>query len=329
MEPENRPQLLHFDAHPDMVVPEINPSLLYDRQNLIDELSIENWIIPMCATGLIDDVVWMKQSWARQIPTGSHSFNVGISRETSRLAVDSTLEYFIGEGNVSLGGDLQESHTIKLNVQNIDDTQSSVAIKQKFILDVDLDFFSTNNPFWPLYKKAGLYAELQDIYKFTIDHKNLMDSLKARRSQLEYLKSIFEHLEEKRTLEGFPKIDHQLFEKIEYVVKVLQEHFKLDEIDFLLIHDAGCTWDTYGLPDHRSTDAEIDEAMELTEKFLRSIPDPIIITVSRSSEDDYCPADQIEMIQGKFLDTLQRVYGHRVEDSPIYYYKTGSITEGE
>lgn len=318
------PQLIHFDAHPDMVVPEIEPALLYDRANLPDELSIENWIIPLCATGLIDRVTWIKQGWARQMPVGEHIFHVGVSEETNRLAVDSTLEYFLGEGNVNLSKDLKEPHRIKLNVMDLEDYEKA-PIKQPstcpIILDVDLDFFSTNNPFWAVYKKAGLYAELQDIYKFTIDHKNLPESLNTRRSQLAYLKSIFMHLEEHKSLEGFADQDYELFARIEYLVKVLDEHYDIQEIDFLLIHDAGCTWDTYGLPDHRSTKEEITEAMERTESYLRTIPDPVIITVSRSSEDDYCPPDQVEMIQEKFLQVLKNVYADRVEGDPIYYYK--------
>lgn len=320
---DERPQLIHFDAHPDMVVPEIDPALLYDRE-LVEELSIENWIIPMCASGLIESVAWIKQSWAQQIPIGKHLFNVGVSKEGNRLAVDSTLEYFLGEGNVSLAKDLEQSQMVQLTVTDLDAAEPlTISPRRDIILDVDLDFYSTNNPFWPLYKKAGLYAELRDIYKFTIDHKKLPESLEARREQLDYLKSVFTHLEEKRSLEGFSNKNHELFEKIEYLVKVLEEHYDLSEVDFLLIHDAGCTWDTFGLPDHRSTEEEIDVAMAGTEQLLRALPDPVIITISRSSEDDYCPSDQVDMIQDKFLSVLQKVYNSRVSSYPIYYYNNG------
>lgn len=330
MDPENRPLLIHFDAHPDMVVPgELDPELLYDRQNLVDELSIENWIMPMCATGLINNVWWIKQSWAQQIPVGEHSFQAGISKVNNRLAVDSTLEYFIGEGNVCLTQDLRESHRIQLNVLDLENVEKTVPElkNQPIILDVDLDIYSTNNPFWAVYKKAGLYAELRDIYKFTIDNENLQESLKRRRKQLDYLKRIFTHLEETKSLDEFPDKDNEIFEKVEHLVKVLKEHYPIEEIDFLLIHDAGCTWDTYGLPDHRASDEEIKEALEKTEKFLRSIPNPILITISRSSEDDYCPPDQVEMIQEKFLNVLEKVYSDRLTANPIYFYKNNGALD--
>lgn len=327
MESGKTPQLLHFDAHPDLVVPDISPELLFDRRYLVDELSIENWIIPMCATGLVDHVVWIKQEWARQMPVGRHVINVGVDKEENRLAVDSTLEYYLGEGQVNLAKDLQNPHKITLDVVELNEESSIdiITTNRDIILDVDLDYFSTNNPFWAVYKKAGLYAELRDIYKFTIDEQDLEKSLATRRGQLKYLKEIFTHLEDKKSLDEFPKQNHPLFEKIEYLVKVLADHYDLDQVDFLLIHDAGCTWDTVGLPDHRSSDEEIEQAMERAEKFLTHIPKPTIITISRSTEDDYCPADQVEFIQKQFLEVLERVYGDMVEEKPIYYYQTETM----
>lgn len=35
-----------------------------------------------------------------------------------------------------------------------------------FLLDVDLDFFSTKNPFQSLYERAGLYDRLAPLYAF-------------------------------------------------------------------------------------------------------------------------------------------------------------------
>jgi len=35
-----------------------------------------------------------------------------------------------------------------------------------FVLDIDLDFFSTRNPFRGLYENADLYSHLQELYNF-------------------------------------------------------------------------------------------------------------------------------------------------------------------
>lgn len=337
MDSGNSPQMIHFDAHPDLVVPQIDPAILYDKDQLLEELSIENWIIPLCAMGLLSEVAWIKQDWAMQMPLGEHVFNVGVAAgleegHGDRLAVDSQLEYFIGEGNfVESSKELKEPRKFLLKVIELEDSNcnsSTMKLSNRpIILDIDLDFYSTNNPFWGIYKKAGLYAELKEIYQFKIDQKDIPGTVKRREGQLKYLKSIFQHLEEKKSLEGFPEENHELFPKIEYLVKVLSEHYDINEIDFLLIHDAGCTWDTYGLPDHRSTEAEIKEAMERTEKFLRTLPDPVLITISRSTEDDYCPSDQVEDIQEQLLTILKRVYADRLEENPIYFYKAESESQ--
>ena len=42
-----------------------------------------------------------------------------------------------------------------------------------YILDIDLDFYSTKNPFLDLFPKANLYSRLKKIYTFESVPKNL------------------------------------------------------------------------------------------------------------------------------------------------------------
>ena len=42
-----------------------------------------------------------------------------------------------------------------------------------FILDIDLDFYSTLNPFVSLYREANLYPQLRDLYTFQPVPKDL------------------------------------------------------------------------------------------------------------------------------------------------------------
>ena len=42
-----------------------------------------------------------------------------------------------------------------------------------FILDIDLDFFSTLNPFVNLYNEANLYSQLKELYTFKPVPKDL------------------------------------------------------------------------------------------------------------------------------------------------------------
>lgn len=61
-----------------------------------------------------------------------------------------------------------------------------------------------------------------------------------------------------------------------------------------MIYAAGCTRDQGGLPYHISTEEEIITAITKTLKlFLHNLPPPVLITVARSTDDGYCPPDQV------------------------------------
>lgn len=50
--------LIHFDSHPDMVISrEIPASASFDKETMLAELSIENWIMPACYAGKIKIIV--------------------------------------------------------------------------------------------------------------------------------------------------------------------------------------------------------------------------------------------------------------------------------
>lgn len=70
---------------------------------------------------------------------------------------------------------------------------------------------------------------------------------------------------------------------------------KLDEKpDWWAVFAGGCTRDQGGLPYHISTD---DEIKSLVKKallpLLQNLPAPVLITVARSTDDGYCPPDQV------------------------------------
>lgn len=91
------------------------------------------------------------------------------------------------------------------------------------------------------------------------------------------------------------------------------------------MYNAGCTRDSRcgDLPHHESTLAEIDRYVRHFEDMLRELLPavPTVITVARSSDDDYCPVPQVDMIQERVWKTLSRVYGDQLSAQPILYYK--------
>ncbi|XP_014203989.1 UPF0489 protein C5orf22 homolog [Copidosoma floridanum] len=80
------------------------------------------------------------------------------------------------------------------------------------------------------------------------------------------------------------------------------------EIDWMQIHDAGSTIDDTELPHHITSKNDLDRLIGGTFKsFLNALPaPPTIVTVARSSEDDYCPAEDVELIQAGVLDELRQ-----------------------
>lgn len=114
----------------------------------------------------------------------------------------------------------------------------------------------------------------------------------------------------------------ELLQKVSALVGILKKEYSEDEIDWSMIYDAGCTCDVTDLPHHESSREEILSMISQLEKFLTRLPGPpTVITVSRSSEDDYTPADQVEMIQEMVLAALKKCLRNTELDEPTLYYK--------
>ena len=77
------------------------------------------------------------------------------------------------------------------------------------------------------------------------------------------------------------------------------------------LHLAGIVSD---LPIHQSNEKEIHELVDATKtllimmlrKFNQSIPR--VITIARSTEDEYTPANQVELIQDSVIMAIKQVY---------------------
>lgn len=68
--------------------------------------------------------------------------------------------------------------------------------------------------------------------------------------------------------------------------------------DWWAIYAGGCTRDQGGLPYHISSEEEIRNLIKSFSKLLRTLPTPVLVTVSRSTDDGYCPPDQVTIIVG-------------------------------
>lgn len=339
--PLERNVLVHFDSHPDLVVArDIPASESYNKDTMLNELSIENWIMPTLYAGHFDRVVWLKNSWCQQIPTGKHEFKIG--HKEDRIGVDCPLDYFMAEGNYCTSDELQEARSVQLQVHDadsdsLDPTQFiSEEDAAGFILDIDLDFFSTSNPFLEIYKDANCYAQLTEIFHFesvepakkagTATIADYCATAATRQKQLDALKRIFWHLEEQRSFDGLEKPDEtvitpEIYAKIVQLAEQLQAKYPDDEIDWLLIFDSGSTTDNNGLPHHISTTKELEDYFAHFKRFLQRLPvPPVAITMAHSAQDDYCPQDQVAFIEEQVLKLLREVFDDKLHEKAILHY---------
>lgn len=324
--------MIHFDSHPDMCVPRLMPAkTIYERRTLLESLSIENWILPVMYAEHLNEVVWVRPSWAHQLPDGRHSFAIGDF--DGRIHVSSTLDYFLSDGGYKEENLMSNAKDMTIHVSEVDESLNELLSDDEdkhWILDVDLDYFSTLNPFLHIYPKAGTYEKLRTIYKMdksydADDPESVASYAKERNRQLDFFETIFQHMAQHGSLVKFKCDDPTMKEKFELVTELIEclcRHYSLYDVDWFLVNDAGCTCDDeeFQIPHHESTDADIREMVGKFEKFVKSLrKPPTLITIARSSLDGYTPAHQVESIQQQVLQALRNVYSENLSAETLWY----------
>ncbi|XP_075350103.1 UPF0489 protein C5orf22 homolog isoform X4 [Mycteria americana] len=181
-----------------------------------------------------------------------------------------------------------------------------------YVLDIDLDFFSVKNPFKEMYTQTE-YELLQELYNFKKPHRNatedsLLDCVENRVHQLEDLEAAFADLcdnDDEETLQKWAS--YPGMKPLVQLVHSLKT--RMESPDYEMVHQAGLTCDYMELPHHVSTEEEIEGLIQSIKVLLKDMPKPTLVTVARSSLDDYCPSEQVDIIQEKVLNLLGSVYG--------------------
>ncbi|XP_066230024.1 UPF0489 protein C5orf22 homolog isoform X2 [Saccopteryx leptura] len=181
-----------------------------------------------------------------------------------------------------------------------------------FVLDIDLDFFSVKNPFKEMFTQEE-YTILQELYQFkkpgtNLTEEELVDCVDTRIHQLEDLEATFADLcdgDDEETVQKWAS--NPGMESLVPLVQSLKN--RMDVPDYEMVHQAGLTCDYSELPHHISTEQEIEYLVQSVYYLLKNLPKPTLVTIARSSLDDYCPSEQVDAIQEKVLDVLRALYG--------------------
>ncbi|XP_029362381.1 UPF0489 protein C5orf22 homolog isoform X2 [Echeneis naucrates] len=183
---------------------------------------------------------------------------------------------------------------------------------ESYILDIDLDFFSCKNPFKELYTQEE-YAILKELYAFRgagpdADKEELDECVDRRIHQLEDLEAAFADLLEDDSEDTVARwANNPGMASLTGLVFSLKS--RNPSPDYEMVHQAGLTCDSSELPHHISTDEEIDRLILAVQLFLTPLPKPTLVTMSRSSLDEYCPVEQVDSVQNKILVVLEALYG--------------------
>ncbi|XP_077268606.1 misexpression suppressor of ras 6 [Temnothorax americanus] len=334
---------VHLDSHPDMLIPKEMPAdVVWDKDRLFSEISIENWILPAVYAGHLKNLIWVKPPWANQMTDGILTFLIGKHKETGVIRLTCPEPYFLSEGLYATPEELENTREVTLQVMTIgtfiedaakkdDFTAVSSALRQylpekdtPYILDIDLDFFSTKNPFKDLHERVNLYDKLAPLFTYKRAESNdpevLKESMIERNQQLSELKDLFGYLEEHRSLKGYDGSKTSRYEAVDRLFQEVTSAYRDPEIDWMIVYNAGSTIDDTVLPEHVTEPNDLDRLINGTFRlFLTALPtSPTIVTIARSSEDDYTPLESVDQIQVDVLDQLRERLGPEIDIKLIY-----------
>lgn len=150
------------------------------------------------------------------------------------------------------------------------------------------------------------------------DKKDLENCIRLREAQVRKIEDTIQHLQEE-----CPSNVNDEDTVISNDSCFNQDLIKLSEkirqrggvLDFEMLHFSGMSCD---IPHHVSSYEMIDSLMVSLTAVLNHLPKPTLVTMARSSYDEYTPADQVEYIQSSLLRILSSSYGENIVTNKCY-----------
>ena len=323
----NNLTMIHFDSHPDLGIPnDLNADLVINKDTLLNRLSIENWILPAVYAGHLKTIIWIRPPWATQINTGRYNLIIGKHLTTNLIRINCKESYFLADNLYSNESNLINKREFILYVCDFDfilnendefitsifDTLNEN--HKELILDIDLDFFSTQDPFRLMFKTEDEFELFKKIYHIKSDFLNdsgdkFDESYSAFSiKKKEKLNLIFDCLNKGS---DFILSNNEFESNLKELSKIILEN----KIDLEILHEYGSGMDDSPLPHNVSTNEEIRLMISKFKEFLQKYfqngqKRPTIVTIARSSLDDYCPPDQVDYIQQETIESLRSYFNN-------------------
>ena len=282
--------------------------------------------MPAVYAGHIQQIVWIKPKWAQQISAGKYEMVIGKNKSDGRIKCNSREDYFLSDMNYTNETNLSNKRVFTLYVcdyeeiltkkdQFLENLLSSKNLERRLILDIDLDFFSTMDPFMRMFTNSEDYEVYKSVYKMTpvFDKKDPDFDLKFETfmsAKKENMEKILDSIQRFVRDDGIEEITEATSN-----IKKLAEIIKTNRLDIEILHEYGSCMDDISLPDHVSTTLEISAMIEQFDVFLsKYFPSksvrPSCLTMARSSLDDYCPPDQVDFIQAEVLQKIKNYFNN-------------------
>nr|XP_020469035.1 UPF0489 protein C5orf22 homolog isoform X3 [Monopterus albus] len=340
-------KMVHLDSHPDLLIPvNMSADTVFDKEKLFRVTSTDNYFLSdglyVCEEQLENskplrlNVLKVNPVKPRHVSLTERKTEEDTERwsakrprtECHQSGEPSSERHFVATDTLqpAEGSNIKDekgcdSSDLGVDDDDEDEGATSYIVKrlcaflfetEPYILDIDLDFFSCKNPFKELYTEEE-YAILKELYNFRgpspdADEEELDECVDRRVHQLEDLEAVFADLLEddgEETVSRWASSPGMAL--LARLVSSLKSRNPCP--DYEMVHQAGLTCDTVELPHHISTDEEIDRLISAVKLFLTPLPKPTMVTVSRSSLDEYCPVEQVDSVQSKVLAVLESLYG--------------------
>ncbi|KAJ8794121.1 hypothetical protein J1605_019035 [Eschrichtius robustus] len=337
--PASNISFVHFDSHPDLLIPVNMPAdTVFDKETLFGVTSTDHYFLSDGLYVTEDqlenqkplqlDVIMVKpyklcnnqeendavssakkprlalEDAENTASTNGESCSEGLENDSVTQRRDQTCL----QPSCSCSSESQECHTSVSTGEILEILEKGDA----FVLDIDLDFFSVKNPFKEMFTQEE-YKILQELYQFkkpgtNLTEEDLVDCVDTRIHQLEDLEAAFADLcdgDDEETVQKWAS--NPGMESLVPLVQSLKK--RMEAPDYEMVHQAGLTCDYSELPHHISTEQEIEYLIQSVYYVLKNLPKPTVVTIARSSLDDYCPSEQVDTIQEKVISVLRSLYG--------------------